>query len=335
MGRSSIVPKRESPAVVDHRRAAEAPAGTGVSGRGRGISGRSRLLSAWIDRYFSVLLVLPAVILIVLLSAYPLVYSLWVNVVNYDFQIPGHDFVGWQNFKDVVVDPVAATALINTIVLSSAVVALELVLGLLLAVAMVRPFRGRGIVMPIVIMPLFMSPVIVGQFWGLLLQRPFGPTDYVLSRLLGHPVTISWLTEAPWNYIAVVLADAWQWTPFMFVILLAGFTSISHELYEAGQLDGASPWHTFFRISLPLVAPILLLAVAFRLLDAVKLFDIIYIMTGGGPGTNTYTAAFYLYEKGFQEFHISQATAGSWIFLLLTIPVISVLVRRLLRPETA
>lgn len=289
----------------------------------------------WADRHFGVLLVLPAVVLIVLLSAYPLVYSLWVDFVNYDFQIPGHDFVGLQNFKDAILDPVAGTALLNTVVLSSAVVALELVLGLLLAVAMVRPFRGRGIVMPIFIMPLFMSPAIVGQFWGLLLQRPFGPTDYVLSQVLGHPVTISWLTEAPWNYIAVVLADAWQWTPFMFVILLAGLTSISHELYEAAQLDGASQWHTFFSITLPLVAPIVLLAVAFRLLDAVKLFDIIYIMTGGGPGTDTYTVAFYLYERGFQEFHLSQATAGSWIFLLLTVPVITVLVRRLLRPEAA
>jgi len=320
---------------VNQQRAAEAPAGAGVSGRSRGKSGRRGVVSAWVDQHFGVLLVLPAVILIVLLSAYPLVYSLWVDFVNYDFQIPGHAFVGLQNFKDAILDPVAGTALVNTVVLSSAMVALELVLGLLLAVAMVRPFRGRGIVMPIFIMPLFMSPAIVGQFWGLLLQRPFGPTDYVLSQVLGHPVTISWLTEAPWNYLAVVLADAWQWTPFMFVILLAGLTSISHELYEAGQLDGASPWHTFFKITLPLVAPILLLAVAFRLLDAVKLFDIIYIMTGGGPGTDTYTAAFYLYERGFQEFHLSQATAGSWIFLILTIPVITVLVRRLLRPEAA
>jgi multiple sugar transport system permease protein len=314
--------------------ATEVSASRDSSGR-KTISGRRRGLSVWADRHFGVLLVLPAVVLIVLLSAYPLVYSLWVDFVNYDFQIPGHAFVGLQNFKDAIFDPVAGTALLNTVVLSFAAVALELVLGLLLAVAMVRPFRGRGIVMPIFIIPLFMSPAIVGQFWGLLLQRPFGPTDYVLSQVLGHPVTISWLTEAPWNYIAVVLADAWQWTPFMFVILLAGLTSISHELYEAAQLDGASPWHTFFRITLPLVAPIVLLAVAFRLLDAVKLFDVIYIMTGGGPGTDTYTAAFYLYERGFQEFHLSQATAGSWIFLILTVPVITVLVRRLLRPEAA
>lgn len=333
MGRRSLVPEREPPAAVAGRGSARVPGGSRFTGRSIVGPGQGDALSAWVDRHLGVLLVIPAVALIVLLSAYPLVYSLWVDFVNYDFQIPGHAFVGLQNFKDAILDPVAATALVNTVGLSAAVVALELVLGLLLAVAMVRPFRGRGLIMPIIIMPLFMSPAIVGQFWGLLLQRPFGPTDYVLSQLLRHPVTISWLTEAPWNYLAVVLADAWQWTPFMFVILLAGLTSISHELYEAGQLDGASPWHTFFGITLPLLAPILLLAVAFRLLDAVKLFDIIYIMTGGGPGTSTYTAAFYLYERGFQEFHLSQATAGSWIFLVLTIPVITMLVRRLLRAE--
>jgi multiple sugar transport system permease protein len=327
MGPSPGVPVGE-PSAVDGTGATQVPARSGISGRRGGIS-------AWADRYFGVLLVLPAVALILLLSAYPLVFSLWVNFVNYDFQIPGHAFVGLQNFNETVADPVARAALLNTVGLSVAVVALELTLGLLLALAMLKPFRGRGVIMPILIMPLFMSPAIVGQFWGLLLQRPFGPADYLLSKLLGYPVTISWLTEAPWNFIAIVLADAWQWTPFMFVILMAGLASISGEVYEAAELDSASPWHTFFQITLPLLAPIILLAVTFRLLDAVKLFDIIYIMTGGGPGTSTYTASFYLYQTGFQEFHLSQATAGSWIVLILTIPVITVLVRRLLRPEGA
>ncbi len=316
------------PSAVDGTDATQVPARRSISGRRGGIS-------AWADRHFGVLLVLPAVALILLLSAYPLVYSLWVDFINYDFQIPGHAFVGFQNFKETVADPIARTALFNTVALSVAVVALELALGLLLALAMLKPFRGRGVIMPILIMPLFMSPAIVGQFWGLLLQRPFGPADYLLSKLLGYPVTISWLTEAPWNFIAIVLADAWQWTPFMFVILMAGLASISSEVYEAAELDSASPWHTFFQITLPLLAPIILLAVTFRLLDAVKLFDIIYIMTGGGPGTSTYTASFYLYQTGFQEFHLSQATAGSWIVLILTIPVITVLVRRLLRREGA
>ena len=100
---------------------------------------------------------------------------------------------------------------------------------------MVERFRGRGLIMPILIVPLFISPVIVGQFWSLLLQQPFGPTNYLLSLLLGRPVEISWLTQTPWNFIAIITADVWQWTPFMFVILLSGLSAIAPELYEAAR----------------------------------------------------------------------------------------------------
>jgi multiple sugar transport system permease protein len=147
-------------------------------------------------------------------------------------------------------------------------------------------------------------------------------------------VTIGWLTESPWNYIAIVIADVWQWTPFMFVILLAGLAAIPPNLYEAAELDGVDGWQAFWSITLPQLRSMILLAITFRLLDAVKLFDIIFIMTGGGPGTATYTASFYLYTVGFQQFHLSQATAGSWLFLIFTAAVIMLLVRRLLRPES-
>src|SRR5262249_38278844 len=129
-------------------------------------------------------------------------------------------------------------------------------------------------------------------------------------------------------------ADVWQWTPFMFVILLAGLAGIPPHLYEAAELDGVSRIQAFFYVTLPQLAPIILLAITFRLLDAVKLFDVIYMLTGGGPGTQTYTTSFYLYQVGFQQFHLSQATAGSWLFLILLSAVIMLLVRRLLRVET-
>jgi multiple sugar transport system permease protein len=132
-----------------------------------------------------------------------------------------------------------------------------------------------------------------------------------------------------------MLADVWQWTPFMFVILLAGLTSIPAHLYEAAELDGVGGFSAFRAITLPLLMPMILLAITFRLLDAVKLFDTIFIMTGGGPGTQTYTASFYLYTVGFTQFHLSQATAGSWIFLIVTALVVGLLVRRLVKPEVA
>jgi multiple sugar transport system permease protein len=292
-------------------------------------------LSEWCDRNFKWLLVAPAVLLILALSIYPLLFSIWVSFVNYDFSVPGHAFVGLRNFSRVVFDPVARWSLVLTIIFTIANVTLEFLLGLALAMAMTRNFRGRGIIMSVLIVPLFISPVIVGQAFALLLQRPFGPTNYVLSDILGRDVTIGWLTEAPWNYIAIIIADVWQWTPFMFVILLAGLTAIPSHLYEAAELDGVGGWQAFRKITLPLLGPMILLAITFRLLDAVKLFDTIFIMTGGGPGTNTYTSSFYLYTVGFTQFHIGEATAGSWIILVLTALIISFLVRRLLKQETA
>ena len=292
-------------------------------------------LARWSDRNFKWLLVAPAVLLILALSVYPLLFSLVVSFINYDFQVPGHAFVGLKNFERVVTDPVARWSLALTAMLSAACVAIEFVLGLALALAMVRDFRGRGLIMSILIVPLFISPVIVGQLWALILQRPFGPTNYILSQIVGHEVTISWLTQSPWNFMAITLADVWQWTPFMFVILLAGLTSIPPNLYEAAELDGVNAWQTFWAITVPHLAPMMLLAVTFRLLDAIRLFDTIFMMTGGGPGTQTYTASFYLYTVGFTQFHLSQATAGSWLFLIFTLVVVTLLVRRLLRTEAA
>ena len=307
--------------------------GVGVNGVARRRAVGHIAAASWTDRHIGWLLVLPAALLILALSIYPLVYSVWVAFVNYDFEIPGHAFVGWQNFREIIADPIARISLVNTAILAAASVAVEFALGLLLAMAMVERVRGRALIMPILIVPLFISPVIVGQFWSLLLQQPFGPTNYLLGLLLGRPVEISWLTQTPWNFIAIITADVWQWTPFMFVILLSGLSAIAPELYEAAELDGATRWQSFHHVTLPLLTPIILLAVTFRLLDAIKLFDVIYVMTGGGPGSSTYTASFYLYQIGFQQFHLSKATAGSWIFLLLSALLIMALVRRLLRPE--
>jgi multiple sugar transport system permease protein len=294
---------------------------------------RRRTFSEWSDRHFKWLLVAPASLLILALSVYPLLFSIWVSFVNYDFTVPGHAFVGLKNFAQVVFDPNARWSVVVTAILSFANVVIEFLLGLAVALVMAKNFRGRGVIMSILIIPLFISPVIVGQTWTLLLQRPFGPTNFLLGQLLGHEVTISWLTTTPWNFFAIIIADVWQWTPFMFVILLAGLTAIPLHVYEAAELDGVGAWRTFWFITVPYLAPMMLLAITFRLLDAVKLFDTIFVMTGGGPGTSTYSASYYLYTIGFAQFHLSQATAGSWIFLILTAGVIALLVRRLLRTE--
>ena len=162
--------------------------------------------------------------------------------------------------------------------------------------------------------------------------RPFGPADELLGWLLGHNVTIDFTIDGYWPYVSVLLADAWQWTPFMFVILLAGLASISDELYEAAEIDGARPRQSFLFVTMPLLAPVMLIAITFRFIDAAKLFDIIYSLTRGGPGTTTYTTSYYLYQQGFEFFHLGQGTAGSWMFMIMLTFVSFWLVRRLLKP---
>ena len=297
---------------------------------------RSSAASSWVDRHIRWLLVSPAILIIVALTIFPLGFSLWVSFVQYDFSLgEEHPWVGLGNFRVNWVDPVWRHSLYVTAVLATLNVVVELALGFLLALAMLRPFRGRRVLMTLFVLPLFMSPVIVGGFFDLFVRRPFGPTNWLLGKLLGHPVTIDFTNDAYWPFFTLIVADAWQWTPFMFVILLAGLSSIPDELYEAADMDGAKPRQSFFFVTVPLLLPIILIAVTFRFIDAAKLFDIVYSLTRGGPGTDTYTTSYYLYQQGFQFFHLGQGTAGAWMFMIMLAFISFWLVRRLLKPVEA
>jgi multiple sugar transport system permease protein len=297
---------------------------------------RLAAVSSWFDRHFRWLLVSPAVFLVLALSLFPLVFSLWVNFVEFDFSVSNaHPWVGLDNFRDNFRDPNWWNSIRVTAILACACVAVEFVLGLMLALAMMRKFPGRRVLMVLAVVPLFISPVVTGGFWDLFLRQPIGPANQIASWLLPGTVTTNFTDDGLWPYLSVIIADAWQWTPFMFVILLAGLTAISSELYEAAEIDGAKPRQSFTFVTLPLLWPIILVAVTFRFIDAVKLFDIIYSLTRGGPGTETYTTSYFLYYQGFQAFHIGQATAGSWMFMIALSVIAYWLVRRLLRPVEA
>ena len=296
---------------------------------------RTQAASSWLDRHSKWILVAPSVVLILALTIFPLGFSMWVNFVQFDFSISNaHPWVGLGNFRTVWNDPTWVHSLWVTAVIASLCVAVELSLGMLLALAMMRPFHGRRGLLTLFVIPLFMSPVIVGGFFDLFLRRPQGPTNEMLGWLLGHKVTIDFTVDGLWPYVSVILADAWQWTPFMFVILLAGLSAISDDLYEAAEIDGAKPGQSFFFVTLPLLAPVMLIAITFRFIDAAKLFDIIYSRTRGGPGTTTYTSSYFLYQQGFEQFHLGEGTAGSWMFMIMLTVVSFWLVRRLLKPVT-
>jgi multiple sugar transport system permease protein len=298
--------------------------------------GRPTVASSWFDRRLRWLLVIPAVALVLALSVFPLGFSLWVLFVEYDFAVSSdHPWVGLENFRDNWIDPVWWKSIWVTAFLATSAVAVELVLGLLLALAMVKSFRGRRLLMILAVMPLFISPVVVGGFWDLFLRRPIGPANEIVGWFWPGDVDIDFTIQGYWPYVSIIAADAWQWTPFMFVILLAGLSAIPEEMYDAADLDGAKPRQAFLFVTLPLLAPIILVAVTFRFIDATKMFDIIFTLTHGGPGTDTYTTSYYLYYQGFERFHVGQGTAGSWMFMV-GIAVISFwLVRRLMKPVVA
>jgi multiple sugar transport system permease protein len=294
--------------------------------------------SLWADRHLPWLLVSPAVLMVLALSIFPLAFSLWVAFVEYDFSSGAgndHPFVGFDNFRDNLNDPVWWSSIRVTAILAVSAVAVELVLGLLLALAMLRPFRGRRILMVLFVLPMFISPVVVGGFWDLFLRRPIGPANDIVSWFVPGDVSIDFTADGIWPILSLIVVDAWQWTPFMFVILLAGLASIPAEMYEAADIDGSKPRQAFSFVTLPLLMPIILVAVAFRFIDAVKMFDIIYTLTRGGPGTDTYTTSYFLYYQGFARFHLGQGTAGSWMFMIMLSFVAFWLVRRLLKPVQA
>jgi multiple sugar transport system permease protein len=156
--------------------------------------------------------------------------------------------------------------------------------------------------------------------WILLLREGIGPVDFVLSQGLGHPPGIDW-TITPWGYVTILLADVWQWTPFMFLVLLVGLTSIPAEVHEAADLDGAGPFRSLRSITLPLIAPYIGLAVVIRFIDATKLFEVPYVLTGGDPNLDMYTLSYYLFQNGFISFYQDFAAAGSWLFLIALLAV--------------
>lgn len=294
---------------------------------------RPSAASSWVDRHIGWVLVSPAVLIVLALTIFPLLFSLWVAFVQFDFTLgPEHPWVGLDNFRENWRDPVWRASLWRTVWFSATVVSIELVLGLTLALAMLRPFRGRRVLMTMFVVPLFISPVVVGGFFDLFVRRPYGVMNQLASWVWPGTVTIDFSNDTPWLYIVLFTADVWQWTPFMFIILLAGLAAIPDTLYEAADLDGAKPRQSFFFVTLPLLLPIILIAVTFRLIDAVKLFDIIFTLTRGGPGTDTYTTSYYLYQQGFEFFHLGQATAGAWMFLIGISFISFWLVRRLLKP---
>ena len=276
----------------------------------------------------------PTIGVILALGIFPLLYSLVLSFQRRDLQHPNEDqFVGLGNYAAALVDPRVLSAMTNTLLLVVVGIAIQFVLGLGLALVVVDELRGKRFIIPLLMLPVMMVPVVVALGWRLLWDSQYGPINQILSIILRRDVDILWLTQKWPALFAILVTDVWQWTPFMFLILLAGLSSLNPELYEAAALDGAGWWEELREITLPGLAPVIAVAILFRALDAFKIFDQIFMLTQGQPGTSTETISWYIYQVGYKFFNMGYAAAVSYLLLIFLTVVATIYAGRFLSEE--
>jgi ABC-type sugar transport system permease subunit len=258
----------------------------------------------------ALLFLLPSVIFVGLFSIFPIVESFRLSFYRLILTLPwlGQKMVGLENYTDLVSDPVARDAIGTTLIFIAVTIPLELLLGLGIALVLNQGFRGRGLLRAVVLVPWAIPTVVSSQMWRFIFNDRYGLVNFLLfgadtSRYIA-PLADPYLAM-----ISIMAAEIWKTTPFAALILLAGLQGISDDLYEAASVDGASSWQKFRHITLPLLKPALLLALLFRTIDALRVFDLVYVMTQGGPADATNVLQFYGYKKTFAEGMVGYGSA--------------------------
>lgn len=294
-------------------------------------AGRSwrRFLSAetWTHDFAFGILLLPTIVLLLSLSLFPMFFSLWLsfNEWNLADRTATWHFVGLKNFATIfTTDPFFWPSVKVTLVFVGSTVAIETILGLVIALLFNDEFRGRGAVRTIIVLPLMISPVVVGLIWRFMYNTDRGMLNYLLY-LLGIDL-VDWLGRQATALPAVMLADVWEWTPFIALIMMAALQALPDEPFEAALIDGASSWQMFRYVTLPMIRPALMVAILIRTMDAFKIFDAIYVLTLGGPGVSTQVIGLYTYKWGFKFFQMGYASALSYLMILMLVIVGNVVV---------
>jgi len=271
------------------------------------------------DRWLAGLFIAPALALLVFLSIWPLIRLVWLSFTDYSVtrDVPA-SFIGFDNYIDVLTSPVTQKRAVTTMIFVVGAVLLQTIIGFAIAFLISRRTRGRGALTTLFLIPMMLSPIVVGLFWKFMLDAQFGVVNSFLNSL-GFG-SVEWLTRQRLALFSLIIVDTWQWTPFIMLIALAGLTAVPKYLYEAAEIDRASEWFKFRRITFPLVWPLLLIAIMFRAIEAFRLFDLVYILTGGGPGGTTETLSYNVYKVAFFGFDTGRASAyGILMVIVVTI----------------
>lgn len=276
----------------------------------------------WSDITIRNLFVIPTVAFLIIFNVFPLLYSLGFSFTDFRASSKAPvNFVGLKNYADVLADPVIWRSFATTLWYVIVSVAGQFVVGFGLALLLNRPIPGKGLLTTLLLLPMMLSPVVVGLFWKLIYDPSWGPLNYFLG--LGKT---AWLTDPALALYAVAITDIWMWSPFVMLLSLAGLSAVPKHLYEAASIDRASKLYTFFRVTLPLVAPILMIAVIFRTMEAFKTFDIAFVMTSQ-PQAELISSR--LYKMAFQQWQTGPASALAYVVLIMVLCITNIYVKYL------
>ena len=308
---------------------ANAPMETAARATPEPVARRIRGLS---DRVIAWIFVAPSVLLLLAVNIFPLIWTVRLSFTDYRVNRPNRDveWVGLRNYERILTDDdvwltMQATAhfLVWTLVL-------QVLIGFTLAWLINKKFRGNDLWTTVIVLPMMLSPAVVGNFWTFLYQPQIGLFNYVVGFFTGtDPAAFSMIGDvnlAPW---AIVIADTWMWTPFVMLICLAGLRSIPDSIYEAAECDRASPWRQFWTITIPMALPFLMLAVLFRGIENFKMFDLVVQLTGGGPGNATTLTSIDLKREAFERWRTGYSSAYAVILFVTVFGLASIYVKAL------
>jgi multiple sugar transport system permease protein len=273
-----------------------------------------------------IIFIAPTIVLILTMVVFPLFYSLWLSLHGWTIlNRVNPPFVGLDNYARALTDPLFWHGLLVTVIILIVALTIETLLAIAMAMLLARnDIVGRNVFRVLAFIPALINPIATGYTFHLLFHPNGGAVNAILSWIAGRPVNLDWIGSPSTALTAIIVTDIWQWTPFLTIVFLAARLGLPREPFEAARIDRASAWQIFRRVTLPGLTPAITVMLLIRGIDIFKLFDTIYAITGGGPGTATQTLGFYTYLVGFNSFKLGYAAALSWVlniilFILATI----------------
>lgn len=280
-------------------------------------------------RQYKALFLLPGLLTLFLVIIFPLLFTVRVSFSAWNVNNPAMDFIGVDNFVRMFQDERFWSSIVRLMFLAGGTVFLQYVLGFALALLVWHDLRGKRFWRVLFLVPMMTTPVVMSAIWQTILNESLGPVNDLLGKMGVAPV--AWLTDTGPAVASIMIVEVWQWTPFMFLLMLAGLVSLPKEPFLAAVIDGAGPIRTFLKVTFPLMAPVSVAAVIIRLIEASKMSDTIYVLTSGGPGSATETPGYYLYIRGLREQQTGYAGSLSVTYLIIMIVTLTIVSALLIR----